>query len=239
MAETTVQQEDIIARLKLSGAWFAAMSELEEEATVAKLAADEGVSVSDDELQAEFDDFRRSVDLHKAEDTNAWLSDSGLTVDQVEASLEAGILRAKLAEKLIDDAQIDAHYSQNPSAFDYAAISQLVVADAGAAGELVLSIREEGDDFADLVAKHSLAKSSTHGFVGPISRDDAGGFAGDVADRIFAAAAAEVIGPFEGPGGGHVIIRVEEVGRHELDDDLRAELREELFAAKIEELTNS
>ena len=103
-ATSTVQQDDIVARLKLSGAWFAAIAELEYEGLIAKVAADEGLAVSDDELQNEFDAFRCDMDLHKAEDTNAWLADSGITVDQVEAMLEASILRAKLAEKLIDDA---------------------------------------------------------------------------------------------------------------------------------------
>ena len=117
----------------------------------------------------------------------------------------------------------------------------MIVDDAGAAGELALSIREEGEDFAALAAEHSLDEStnSNGGYLGLISRDEAGGLPGDVADRIFAAADAEVIGPFEVSGGGHLIIRVEEVGRHELDDDLRAVLREQLFDAHMAELANN
>jgi parvulin-like peptidyl-prolyl isomerase len=239
-AASTVQQDDIVARLKLSGAWFAAIAELEFEALIGKVAADDGVAVSEDELQNEFDEFRAGMDLHKAEDTNAWLADSGITIDQVEAMLESSILQAKLADKLIDDAQIDAHYSQNPTTFDYAEISHLVVDNAGAAGELALSIREEGDDFAALAAEHSLdeSTSSNGGYLGLISREEAGGLPGDVADRVFAAAAAELIGPFELPGGAHMIVRVEEVGRHELDDDLRAMLREQLFDAHMAQLAN-
>ncbi|QDU47494.1 Foldase protein PrsA precursor [Symmachiella dynata] len=240
-ATTTVQQDDIIARLKLSGAWFAAAAELEFEGLISKVAADEGVAVSDDELQSEFDAFRADLDLFKAEETNAWLADSGITVEQVEAMLESNILQAKLADKLIDDAQIDAHYNQNPAAFDYAEISQLVVDNSGAAGELALSIREEGEDFAALAAEHSLddSTSSDGGYLGLISREEAGGLPGDIADRIFAASESEVIGPFEVPGGGHLIIRVEEVGKHELDDDLRAVLRGQLFDAHMAQLADN
>lgn len=241
MAETAsaTQQDEIVARLKLNGAWFAAEAELAEEKLVAKVSADEGITVSDEELQQEFDGFRDSQELHKAEDTHKWLELSGLTVEQVESWLESGIQQAKLADKLIEDGQIEAYYSQNPNEFEYAQISQLVVADAGAAGELAISIRDEGEDFAKLAKQHSLDQSTRQGggFLGLISREDAGGLPGDVADRIFAAAVGEVIGPFELPGEVHCLVRVEEVGRGELDDDVRASLRDQLFCAHMEQLS--
>lgn len=106
---------------------------------------------------------------------------------------------------------------------------------------MALSIREEGEDFAALAAEHSLddSTSSDGGYLGLISREEAGGLPGDIADRIFAASESEVIGPFEVPGGGHLIIRVEEVGKHELDDDLRAVLRGQLFDAHMAQLADN
>lgn len=243
MAELTseISQEDIIARLKLSGAWFEAMAELQDDAFVAKVAADEGVEVTDDELQEEFDGLRRDMDLLKAEDTQKWLESTGLTVEQVEGMVEAAILRGKLAEKLIDDDQIESYFNQNPGQFEFADISQIAVSDAGAAGELVLSIREEGEDFEVLAEKHSLdeATNDNGGYVGLISRQEAAELPGDVSDRVFAAAPGEIVGPFEVPGGAHLIIRVEEVGRYELDDELREALRQSLFDAKMAELAEA
>jgi len=238
-ATTSITQEDIIARLKLSGAWFDAIGELEDEALIAKVSADEGLQVSDDELQESFDDYRRDLELLSAEDTNKWLAESGITVDQVEAMLESSILRGKLADKLIDDAEIDAHYSQNPADFEYAEICQIAVADAGAAEELALSIREEGEDFAELAKKHSLDEPTKEdgGYLGVITREDATGLPSDVADRIFSGSAGEVVGPFELPGGAHVIIRVEDSGRAELDEDLREMLRQFLFGQKMDQLS--
>lgn len=240
MTETTTaaQSEEIVARLKLSGAWFDAASELADEKLLLKVAGDEGISVSDEELQAEFDEYRRERELHKAEDTNRWLEESGVTIEQVESHLEAEILGAKLADKLIDDAQIDAYYNQNPNEFEYAQISQLAVADAGAADEIALSIREEGEDFAKLAKQHSLDAPTKlgGGFVGFINREEAGGLPGDAADRIFSASAGDVIGPIALPGDVYCLIQVEEVGRSELDDDLRAELRQQLFNEKMSEI---
>ncbi len=238
MAAATIQQDDIIARLKLSGAWFEALDELEADALVAKLAADQGLSVSDDELQQAFDTFRVDAELLKADETNTWLAESGISVEQVEAALEANILREKLAEKLIDDAKIEAHYNQNPGDFEFAQISQLAVADAGAAEELALSIREEDEDFAALAKQHSLDEQTKQGggYLGRISRDDAGGLPGDVSDRVFASSANEIIGPCELPGNVHMIICVHEVGRAALDDDLKAELRSELLESHLAEL---
>ncbi len=237
-AVSEIQQEDIISRLKLSGAWFEAIAELEEDALLSQLAQAEGLSVSDAELQEAFDAYRLDLELQKADDTNAWLAASGITVEEVETALESGILGEKLAEKLIDDAKIDTYYNENPSEFEYAQISQLAVADAGAAEELALSIREEGEDFSALAKQHS-ADAPTKlggGYLGRVSRDEAGGLPGDVCDRVFASSAGEVIGPFELPGGVHLIICVHEVGRVELDDDLRAALRAQLFGAHLAQL---
>src|SRR3954452_25450809 len=84
-----IPRAQVEARLKLSGAWDEAVEQLAEEALATEAAAQEGVSVSDEELQRQFDSFRASRELHKAEDTHRWLQSAGLTVEQVEDALAA------------------------------------------------------------------------------------------------------------------------------------------------------
>ncbi|MFV2066423.1 MAG: peptidyl-prolyl cis-trans isomerase [Pirellulales bacterium] len=230
VAGREITEEDVVSRLKIGGAWFGALAELSNEALVRQAAEQEGLSVSDDELQKAFDDFRLSRGLHKADETHRWLTDEGLTVDEVESMLEAGILSQKLAEEVISDDAIDSLYEQNPREFEYAQISHIVVRQQGAAEELALSVREEGEDFANLARKHSIdqATRSGGGFVGLVTRSDTAGIPDDVADRIFAAAAGDVIGPFP-LGENRGLVRAEEVGRRPLDDGLRAALRAQLF----------
>jgi len=237
VAGASITQSDLEARLRLSGAWFEGLAELSDEALVASAATNEGLSVSDDELQAEFDGFRRSRELEKADDTKGWLASAGLTLEQVENCLEAGVLRSKLADKLIGDDQIEQYYNQNPNEFAFARISHIVVESDGAADELALSVREEGEDFGKLAGQHSVDKATGcgGGFLGLITRDDTAGLGSDVADRIFSASAGDVVGPFA-VNGGHCLVKALEVGRRPLDDDLKASLRHFLLAQRIAEM---
>jgi len=237
VAGRQITQDDVISRLKLNGAWYGVLAELSGEAQLLQKADQLGLSVSDDELQQEFDDFRRARELEQADDTHKWLNSAGITVEQVESGLEVGILADKLAEKLIDDGQVEAYYNQNPKEFEYARVSHLVVDEEGAAEELALSVREEDEDFAKLARKHSLDKSTGcgGGFLGLMTRQETTGLPQDAADRIFAASQGEVIGPFALPDRGHCLVKVEEVGQRVLDDDLRLALRQQLFGQQMSE----
>jgi parvulin-like peptidyl-prolyl isomerase len=236
VAGKKIDQGAVESRLKLSGAWFGAVAQLQSEALVAQAAQKEGLSVSDAELQKEFDDFRLSRGLEKADDTLAWLKSAGLTVDDVEGFLEAGLLANKVAKKVISDAAVDAYYKQNPQEFEFAQISHLVVSDGGAAQELALSAREEGESFADLARKHSIDKgtSAGGGFLGRITRLAVNGIPADVADQIFSGRAGDVVGPFP-TGKAHCVVHVLEVGRRPLDEGTRAAVRSQLFGQWLAE----
>ena len=230
-----ITRREVEARLRLSGAWQEAIAELCLESAVVTLAEKEGLSVSDEPLQQAFDDFRRSRGLHKKEETTAWLEAAGLAVEDVERLVEAGLLHGQLAEQLVDDGQVDAFYNQNPQQFEYARVSHLIVAEEGAAQELALSVREEGEDFGKLAREHSLDESTRAGggFIGLITRADAAAFPPEIADRLFSASVGEVVGPFPVAGGGYCLLRVDEVGRRPLDDELRRSLRAELLGQKM------
>jgi peptidylprolyl isomerase len=237
-ASGKVSNADVIARLKISGAWQSAMSELTEERFLVQEARKQGLSISDAELQEEFDEFRRSRDLLKADDTLRWLESEGLTVEEVESCLEAAILASKLSEKQIDAKQIESYYKQNPKDFEYARISHLIVEEEGAAKELALSAREEGEDFSKLAREHSLDESTKlgGGYVGLLTRDDAADLPKDVADRIFSAKKGEILGPFK-MENGYCVVRVEERGSRPYDEGLQSALRDELFGRWVAEET--
>jgi parvulin-like peptidyl-prolyl isomerase len=237
-ASGKISNEDVITRLKISGAWQDATAELIEERFLVAQAEKKGLSVSDEELQEEIDEFRRSRDLLKAEDTHAWLKTSGLSVEDIESCLEARILASKLAEKQIDSKQLEGYYKQNPKQFEYARISQIIVEDEGAAKELALSAREEGEDFSKLAREHSLDEATKlgGGYLGLVTRDDAAGLPKDTADRIFAGKQGEIVGPFQ-LGDVYCVVRVEERGSWPYDDHLQYALRGQLFGQWVSEET--
>ena len=91
VAGRQITQCDVTTRLQLSGAWFDALSEIEDEALAAQAAAQEGLTVSDAELQNAVDEYRLSRELEKADDTHCWLESIGLSIEDVEQFLEADV----------------------------------------------------------------------------------------------------------------------------------------------------
>jgi parvulin-like peptidyl-prolyl isomerase len=227
---------DVVARAKISGAFADTALELARDAAAAGAAKDLGIKIDDQELQAAYDEFRRACQLYKAKDTQAWLEQSGLKVEDIEQYLEAGLLRGKIAEELVPDEQVKGYYAQNPREFEYARVSHIVVKDRNAAQELALSLKEEGEDFADLARTHSSDEETRcgGGYRGLVTRDNTLGLAEDVADRIFAAKAGEVVGPFQSNGVA-CIVRVEECGRLPLDESLRNRIRATLCEQTLAE----
>lgn len=230
VAATKVTDDAVISRLRLNGAWLDALRELQHEARLFQVAKKEGLSVTDSELQQDFDAYRLANGLERAEDTHQWLNSAGLSVEVVESFLEAGLIGNKLAQKIITDSAVDAYYKQNPREFEYAQISHLVVKDAGAANELALSAREEDENFAELARKHSIDKSTSAGggFVGLLTRQLTKGMPTEVADRIFSAKPGDIVGPFQ-YGKNYCVVNVLEVGRRPLDDGLKTVIRAKLF----------
>jgi parvulin-like peptidyl-prolyl isomerase len=232
----TVTLADVTARAKITGAFAETALQLARDVAATSAAQELGISVDTKELQSAYDDFRRACNLHKAKDTQAWLERSGLKAEDIENYLEAGLLREKIAQKLVPDEQVNGYYAQNPREFEYARVSHIVVKDRNAAQELALSLKEEGEDFADLARKHSTDQETRcgGGYRGLVTRDNTLGLAEDVADRIFAAKQGEIVGPFQSNGVA-CIVRVEECGRLPLDQGLRQRIRATLCEETLAE----
>lgn len=231
-----ITQAAVVARSKISGAFAETAMALARDAAASKAAADLDVTVGDQELQAAYDDFRRECGLHKAQDTQSWLKRSGLTVEDIECYLEAGLLREKIADELVSGEDVAGYYAQNPREFEFARVSEIVVKDKNAAEELSLSLREEGEDFPALARRHSTdaATRCGGGYRGLVTRDETLNLPEDIADRIFSADAGEIVGPFQS-NGSCCIVRIEECGRLPLDERLRGRIQATLCEEVLQE----
>jgi putative peptide maturation system protein len=222
-----VALDDVLRSWKMSGQLERLLEQTAQERLIAETARREGVSVTDEELQIAADAFRRSRGLHKASETQAWLDQRRLRVDDFQAFIEAPLLREKLAEHLTRD-QIERYFAENRSQFDCARLAQIVVAREGVAAELLTQIVEDGADFAVLARKHSTDRVSalTGGTLGVLTRK---GLSPAVEAAVFGARAGDVVGPFKTPQGFH-LIKVEEILPGRLDEKTTETIRERLFA---------
>lgn len=194
---------------------------------------DRGLIVTDEELQAAADEFRRDQKLERAVDTHNWLNDRGWSVEPLELHLE----RKRLHEKLIDDVAtkdtIRQHFAEHRRAYDLAAIAHLVVSDRAVAEELFSQIGDDDADFEALVRQHSTdtATNQNGGRLGLTNRLSMSPL---IESHVFAAVEGQVIGPFETKNGFHLIL-VERLISGQLDDNVADAIRQDVFDSWLDD----
>ena len=197
---------DMLAYLRrsLRTAKLAALTE--RDAMLLQFSEQLGITVSNEEVQAAVDAFRRRYKLLTASETHSWLSKQKITVDDWSEGIKIELLTKKLEEHLFG-AQLDHHYLDNRDTYKRAAFSQIVLSNETQAQQLAHAIREENASFSALAMEHSL---------GSISRAN-GGFVGirffgelrpELAQAMSEAKEGEIVGPIQTQLGYH-IVRIE------------------------------
>ncbi|MBI1918272.1 MAG: peptidylprolyl isomerase [Planctomycetes bacterium] len=221
-----VSLRDVLHAWKVAGHLERLLEQAVQDRLIAEAARAEGVVVTDVELQTAADAFRKTRGLHKASDTEAWLAERRLGVEDFQTLVERPLLRRKLAEHLTRG-QVERYFAENRSQFDRARLSQIVVGREGIASELMAQITEDGADFAALARKHSLdsASAPAGGSLGVVDRKK---LSPSVEAAVFGARPGDVVGPFKTAQGFHVI-KVEEILPAQLDDKTTEAIRDRLF----------
>ena len=97
------------------------------------------LTVPDEDIQAEVDDFRREMSLEKASETFAWLDSEGIQPSDWETGIRSRLLADKLKQALFEK-DIDKSFHQMRTSFDKVSLYRLIVADEQFAQELLLTL---------------------------------------------------------------------------------------------------
>lgn len=194
---------------------------------------DRGLTVSDEELQAAADDFRRDQKLERAVDTHNWLKERGWSVERLEQHLEQKLVHEKLIDDVATEDFIRQHFAEHRRAYDQAAIAHLVVADQAVAEELLSQIDEDDADFEALVRQHSIdtTTNQTGGRLGLTNRLSMSPL---IESHVFAASEGQVIGPFKTKNGFH-LIKIERCISGQLDENVSEAIRRDVFESWLDE----
>lgn len=223
--------KQLLQRLQVDPAW-GAIDRCTDDLTVELWAGSLGLAADDDELQAALTAFRRARGLFTAAHTGEWLQIRGMTLDDLAAMLRPQLLRAALSSHVVSDEEIRRHFRETAQRYDRAEISFIVTAEYGMAQELRFRL-EEGGDFHTLARRYSedAATAKSGGYAGLVGRGD---LEPETAAALFGSEAGAVLGPFE-LKRRYSLIAVEALFPAELNDDVRADIRERLFVQKLEE----
>jgi len=198
-------------------------------------AAKSGITASADELQTFFNELRYELELDKADDLNAWLMENKFDLKDVQDFCEIGVLRNKIRAG-VADSEIADHYSANKSSYDVAELYSITVESEDTANELFAQLEEGDESFQALAVEHSIDGDTFRqgGFVGEVTRETV---RGEVEAAVFAASPGDLIGPLKDEDG-FTIYMVRTIIQPELDA-IRDTIHDELFEAKIDEITAS
>jgi len=225
--EKDITEMDVIIRLKNNGEYKKCLIGLIELSALKQVAKEQGVSISEKELQIYSDKKRQELGLFSVTDTNKYLNNLGVNIDQWADHLEDEILENKAKEKLFTDEDIDKYYEMNKILYSTVNLNKISVEDNDTAQEIITQLGE-GENFEEMAKDNSIDETTAAkgGYVGVIKR---GVLSLDIENRLFAAEKNAIIGPFK-ENGKFSIYKINDISLEKLDDKLRKEILEGLYA---------
>lgn len=198
---------------------------------IAERAADANLQVTDKDLQAAADAFRRDRGLFRASDFERFLAAARINPDDFESKLRRGLLKTKLMAKAIPEAEAERFFYENRLEHDRARLSRIVVREEGLAQEIAVQLRE-GRGFPELARKHSLipAEAMAGGYAGEKARKE---LPPEAEPLVFSAKKGGLAGPIA-VGQEHHLYWVHEILPAKLTPELREGIREILFERWLE-----
>lgn len=218
--------------LRLTGAWEEAATEVEYLDAVCALAQQDGVTVTDEELQETVDALREELGLSSVSDTLTWLAEAGLDLEDMEREAEARVLEDKLCDQL-DPREVEDEFQNQRIRFDSVRLRVFVVDDQASGRMLVRQLQDAHGVFASDDALERCTERRVEW--GWYFREE---LPEQAAAHIFRAMPGEVIGPIQVGEGKHALYYVEEFGPAILEADVERQIRKEMVAARTRMLLN-
>lgn len=236
--DETISAEGLVKWLKLNGSFDNLIEELISEKLTVHAAKRAGVNVTIEEVQERFDQIRRVEGLHRAKDTQEFLQQLGVSLDDFEAYITDTLYKEKMLEQIRREEAIQEYFSLNSPKFESIEISHIVVDSESKAREILSLAEEEPEMFAELAREHSLDEETKHngGLVGKVLR---GELQEEIEAKVFNASAGELLGPFQTPDElFYEIFKIE--ARHPaiFDSDTEKEVRRLVYRAWLEARTH-
>lgn len=230
--------EDFIRILKLTGQFEGLAEEIVRDKVTVHAAKKQGIRVSDEEVQARADQFRRVHGLHRAADTNRYLDALGVSLDEFEAFIVDGLYQEKMMAEVCSPKAVEGYFKLNSPKFDSIEVSHIVLDAEGKAKEMISVLRDDPDSFAEMAREHSIADTrELGGVIGKVLR---GSLKTDVEAKVFNAAVGDFLGPF--PSSDRAFFEIFKVTaknmavlNEEIASEVRRLLREEWLVARAQE----
>lgn len=228
--ELTVSPKEILYQVKLSGQIPMILEEIAKRRAIAAAAEEAGITVEPEELQQAANTIRLKNNLHRSEDTWAWLQRQGLSLNEFETLVHIQVLTSKLTEHLFGD-EVEAFFVKNQLSYAQIFMYEIVLDDEDLAMELFCATQEGEVSFHELAHQYiqDLELRRTGGYKGILHRT---ALNPTISAAVFASKPPQILKPILVLGKPHLIF-VEEIIQPQLDTQLRNKILIELFSIWI------
>ncbi|MGP1383650.1 MAG: peptidylprolyl isomerase [Thainema sp.] len=190
-------------------------------------AAQEGITVEPDEVQAELEAIRYDNRFDHPAQLLAWVSEHMTTLSQVEQRIREKILAQKLARHLFSD-RIYERFLHNHTDFEQLLLYEIVVPYATLAREIFYQIEEDEMSFFEAAHIYDVdeARRLVCGFVGKQLRSQ---LLPEVSSNLSNAQVGEVVGPIQLADNRFILLLIDDLITPELTPELLDILIDEMF----------
>lgn len=229
-----IRARDVVTLIKIKGQFRQTIYELIEQHVIVMKAEELAVDLAEDEFRQAREQQRAMVGLSDPVKFQGWLRANGVTFEQWTDWARVNCLRELLKHKVVGDQQIEDYYARNRARHVTVSCGRIVGRSRAEAEKALRLVVGEGADFVAVARTFSIDPSTkvSGGYVGMVRR---GLLSREVEERVFAAAADEVVGPFE-EGGNWSIYKVYSRNEGELNDSMRKLIREQIFNEWVRQL---
>ncbi len=212
-----------------------ALEQLVTRQLILQLAENEGITVSDDELDDEIQSIIDESFQGMEDQFEMVLEQYGISIDTFKEDARLNLLIRKIAMDRIDTSEEDTrqYFEENRHLFEREeeVEARHILVETAEEAEEVVALLDEGGDFAELAAEYSTDSSNRDnaGYLGFFGR---GAMVGEFEAAAFSMAVGEVSGPVETSFGFHII---EVLDRNEAEEVAYEDVRADVEEAMIEE----
>lgn len=221
-----ISSHELIQQIKLSCQMPTAIAGIVNRKIIESTAASAGITIESEELQQAADVFRVTNHLLRADDTQLWLEEHHLTVDEFEDIVRISALSSKLASHLFAD-RVEPFFVEHQLDYAQVVLYDITLDDADLAMELFYAIQEQEISFYE-AAHHYIQDVESRrcgGYRGILQRAD---LKPEISAAVFAAAPPQLLKPIVTAKGAHLIL-VEEIIQPTLDKSLHQKILSDLF----------
>ena len=221
-----ITAQDIVEKVKQNCQLSSIIEEIAIQKITTEIALEKGFSADISELQKAADHLRFMNGMKKSEDTEKWLQENYLSLDDFESIMYNNVINGKISKHLFAD-KVEAYFYENKLDYTGAAIYEVILDNKELAMELYYEIQEKETTFAEVAYQYIEDKELKRkgGYLGIVKRKE---MKPEVSAKVFAANPSELLKPIITSKGVH-LIRVEEIIQKEYDLKLRYEILSDLF----------